>query len=127
MAADWAKIAGNEFIEKSARGTVKFLETNPDSLNSLLNKESGLKGISGISGDMRAITTAMAEGNQRAKLAFEMYIHRLKSLIGSMIASLEGLDVLVSQQWHLGIRQKSIRQQNKQCFSESTKMHHVSH
>jgi hypothetical protein len=31
MAADWAKIAGNEFIEKSARGTVKFLETNPDS------------------------------------------------------------------------------------------------
>ena len=68
---------------------------NPDSLNSLLNKESGLKGISGISGDMRAITTAMAEGNERAKLAFEMYIHRLKSLIGSMIASLEGLDVLV--------------------------------
>jgi len=68
---------------------------NPDSLNSLLNKESGLKGISGISGDMRAITTAMAEGNERAKLAFEMYIHRLKGLIGSMIASLEGLDVLV--------------------------------
>jgi acetate kinase len=67
----------------------------PDSLNTLLNKESGLKGISGLSGDMRALTKAMAAGDERSKLAFEMYIHRLKSLMGSMLAVLEGLDVLV--------------------------------
>jgi acetate kinase len=85
---------------------------NPDSLNSLLNKESGLKGISGISGDMRAITTAMDEGNERAKLAFEMYIHRLKSLIGSMIASLEGLDVLV---FTAGIGENSALVREKAC------------
>lgn len=85
---------------------------NPDSLNSLLNKESGLKGISGISGDMRAITTAMQQGNERAKLAFEMYIHRLRSLIGSMIASLEGLDVLV---FTAGIGENSDLVREKAC------------
>jgi acetate kinase len=85
---------------------------NLDSLNSLLNKESGLKGISGISGDMRAITTAMQEGDERAKLAFEMYIHRLRSLIGSMIASLEGLDVLV---FTAGIGENSVLVRERAC------------
>jgi acetate kinase len=85
---------------------------NPDSLNSLLNKESGLKGISGISGDMRAITTAMQEGNEWAKLAFEMYIHRLRGLIGSMIASLEGLDVLV---FTAGIGENSVLVRERAC------------
>ncbi|MDV2998725.1 MAG: Acetate kinase [Chroococcopsis gigantea SAG 12.99] len=66
-----------------------------DELDRLLNKESGLKGVSGISADMRAITTAMNEGDSRARLALDMYIHRLRGCMGSMIASLEGLDVLV--------------------------------
>jgi acetate kinase len=64
-------------------------------LDQALNRESGLKGLSGISGDLRAITTAIAEGNQRAQLALDVYIHRLRSLIGSMLASLGGLDALV--------------------------------
>jgi acetate kinase len=66
-----------------------------EAVNHLLNQESGLKGVSGVSGDMREINQAIAAGNQRASLALEVYIHRLKSSIGAMVASLNGLDVLV--------------------------------
>ncbi len=64
-------------------------------LDEILNKKSGLKGVSGISADLRAILTAIDEGNQQAKLAFDVYIHRLQTNIGAMLASLGGLDVLV--------------------------------
>jgi acetate kinase len=63
-------------------------------LDQILNKESGLKGISGIAGDMRQVLQAIKEGNQRAKLALSMYVYRLRYFIGAMIASLEGIDVL---------------------------------
>jgi acetate kinase len=63
-------------------------------LDQILNKESGLKGISGVSGDMREILHAIKEGNQRAKLALLMYVYRLRYFIGAMIASLAGIDVL---------------------------------
>jgi acetate kinase len=66
-----------------------------DQLDRVLNKESGLKGVSGISGDMREIVTAMQAGNQRAALAFDIYAYRLVSEIGAMTASLGGLDALV--------------------------------
>ncbi|MEB3885226.1 acetate kinase [Lyngbya sp. CCY1209] len=66
-----------------------------DRLNQMLNKESGLKGITGVSGDMRYIREEMAKGNERAKLAFEMFIYRLKTAIGAMLASLGGVDGLV--------------------------------
>jgi acetate kinase len=66
-----------------------------EAVNHLVNQESGLKGVSGVSGDMREINQAIAAGNQRASLALEIYIHRLKSSIGAMVASLDGLDVLV--------------------------------
>jgi len=66
-----------------------------DQLDRVLNKESGLKGVSGISGDMREIVAAMQGGNQRAQLAFDIYAYRLVSEIGAMTASLGGLDVLV--------------------------------
>jgi acetate kinase len=65
------------------------------SLDDLLNKKSGLLGISGISGDMRQIVSAMNEGNDRAKLAFDIFVHRVRSGIGSMVAGLGGLDALV--------------------------------
>jgi acetate kinase len=64
-------------------------------LDNLLNKESGLLGISGISADMREVVAAMKQGNARAKLAFDIFIHRLRSGIGSMAAILGGIDVLV--------------------------------
>ncbi len=66
----------------------------PDRLDAVLNRESGLKGISGVSGDMRQILAAMAEGNPRARLAFDVFVHRVRSLIGSMVASLGGVDAL---------------------------------
>jgi acetate kinase len=64
-------------------------------LDEILNKKSGLLGISGLSNDMRAILSAMARGNQRARLAFDIFVHRLRSCIGSMLAALGGLDALV--------------------------------
>ena len=71
----------------------------PDQLNTMLNKESGLKGVSGISSDMREIQKAInPEGTQesdRAKLSIDLYLHRLKSCIGSMLMSLEGFDALI--------------------------------
>ncbi|HEY8715237.1 MAG TPA: acetate kinase [Candidatus Acidoferrum sp.] len=64
-------------------------------LDDLLNKKSGLLGISGASSDMREIVAAMRSGNQRSKLAFDIFVHRLRSGIGSMIAALGGLDALI--------------------------------
>ena len=66
-----------------------------DQLDRVLNKESGLKGVSGISGDMREIVAAMKAGDARAALAFDIYAYRLVSEIGAMTASLGGLDALV--------------------------------
>ena len=64
-------------------------------IDDMLNKKSGLLGISGLSGDMRDILAEMHQGNERAKLAFDLYVHRLRTAIGGMAAVLEGLDVLV--------------------------------
>jgi len=64
-------------------------------LDELLNTKSGLLGISGISGDMRQVVVAMKDGHPRAKLAFEIFVHRLQAGIGAMIAVLGGIDALV--------------------------------
>ena len=64
-------------------------------IDHVLNKQSGLLGISGVSGDMREITAAVRQGHERARLAFDIYVHRLRSCIGSMAAVLGGLDALV--------------------------------
>lgn len=64
-------------------------------VNSMLNKHSGLLGISGISSDMREIEAAMFEGNQRAVLAFDMYIYRIRKYIGAYTAAMNGLDTLI--------------------------------
>lgn len=66
-----------------------------DKLDHLLNKASGLLGISGVSNDVRQIMAAIDTGNDRAKLALDVYIHRLCACIGSMLSSLGGLDALV--------------------------------
>lgn len=63
-------------------------------LDTILNQESGLLGISGVSSDMRQVLHAVNEGNERAKLAFAMYIYRIRFFIGAMLTSLGGLDVL---------------------------------
>jgi acetate kinase len=66
-----------------------------EKLDNILNKQSGLKGLSGVSGDMRQIKQSIEEGNSRAQLAFDVYVHRLRSHIGAMLASLGGLDALI--------------------------------
>jgi acetate kinase len=69
--------------------------TDGTALDETLNAKSGLLGISGISSDMREIVAAMKAGNERAQLAFDMFVHRLRSGIGSMLAALNGIDALV--------------------------------
>ena len=64
-------------------------------LDELLNKKSGLLGISGLSSDMRQIVEAMKHGNARAKLAFDIFVHRLRGGIGAMSAAIGGIDALV--------------------------------
>lgn len=68
---------------------------NASQLEEILNKKSGLLGISGRSSDMRDVLEAMHAGNERATLAFDLYIHHLRSAIGGMAAVLGGLDTLV--------------------------------
>ena len=67
----------------------------PGSVNDILNKESGVKGISGISSDMRDLAIAAQEGVGRAKLALDMYAHRVKKYIGAYAAVLNGLDMVI--------------------------------
>ena len=64
-------------------------------LDEILNRKSGLLGVSGISGDMRHILAATKDGSRRAKLAFDIYVHRLQAGIGAMVAVLGGIDALV--------------------------------
>ncbi|NJM48908.1 MAG: acetate kinase [Alkalinema sp. RU_4_3] len=64
-------------------------------LDRLLNQESGLKGLSGVSHDLREIQRAIEADNQRAKLAWDVYIHRIRSGIGAMLIGLGGLDALI--------------------------------
>ena len=65
-----------------------------DEIAGILQKESGLKGLSDLSGDMREIREAAVDGHNGAIRALEVYRHRLLQLLGSMAASLGGVDVL---------------------------------
>ncbi|GBU07701.1 propionate kinase/acetate kinase C [Bacteroidales bacterium] len=67
----------------------------PQAISTIVNKYSGVIGISGVSSDMREIEDAIAAGHQRATLAMKMYDYRIKKYIGSYAAALGGLDVLV--------------------------------
>ncbi len=66
-----------------------------DGLTNVINKKSGVFGISGISSDMRDIEDAIAAGNERAKLAMDMYEYRILKYIGAYTAVLGGVDVIV--------------------------------
>jgi acetate kinase len=63
--------------------------------NALINKESGVLGISGISSDMRELEKAADAGNERAQLALDMFHHRIRKFIGAYAAVLGGMDILV--------------------------------
>ncbi|MEG5033417.1 acetate kinase [Microcoleus sp. AT3-D2] len=74
---------------------LKQSDFTAEKLDGILNRNSGLKGISGVSSDLRQIGDAIAQGNQRAQLALDIYVHRLRAGIGAMLASLGGLDALI--------------------------------
>jgi len=70
-------------------------EISFNQLNTLVNKHSGVLGISGVSSDMREIGDAAKDGNDRAKLALDMYAYRVKKYIGSYSAVLGGADIII--------------------------------
>lgn len=67
----------------------------PQTMSTIENKFSGLLGISGVSSDMRELTAAMNQGNERAQLAFDMFAYRIKKYVGAYAAALEGMDILI--------------------------------
>ncbi|HEY7107564.1 MAG TPA: hypothetical protein VH986_14265, partial [Acidimicrobiia bacterium] len=69
--------------------------TDVDELDDLLERRSGLLGLSGVSGDLRALVTARDGGDERARLAVDVFVHRLVAGMGAMAAVLGGLDAFV--------------------------------
>lgn len=67
----------------------------PQAISTLVNKHSGLLGISGVSSDMREIRAAINEGNERAKLAYDIFVYRIKKYIGAYAAAMGGVDILL--------------------------------
>ncbi|MDB4897119.1 MAG: acetate kinase [Firmicutes bacterium] len=80
-------------------GVIPFImsreELSVQDVTSMLNKHSGMQGISGISGDMRQIEEEMAKGDLRAREAFEMFEYRLRKQIGAYVAAMNGVDGIV--------------------------------
>jgi predicted NBD/HSP70 family sugar kinase len=68
---------------------------NVDELTRALNVDSGLKGLSGVGNDMRTVAAAAADGNERAQLALEVFVHRLSKAIAGLVVGLGRLDALV--------------------------------
>lgn len=64
-------------------------------VDQIMNKKSGLLGVSGISNDMRTLLQAQKEGNRRARLAIDMFFYRIKKYIGSYLAVMNGIDAVV--------------------------------
>ena len=71
------------------------LGKTPKEMDDILNRKSGLLGLSGISSDCREVMIAEAEGNERAHLTMEIFYHYIVKIIGSYVAEMDGLDVLV--------------------------------
>lgn len=81
-------------------------------MDRVLNKESGLKGISGISNDMRMLEAKALLGNKRAKLAIDIFIYRIRKYIGAYLTVLNGLDALV---FTAGIGENQVSVRNNIC------------
>ena len=73
----------------------KKLGLDADGMSNLLNKKSGVLGITGISSDMREIEAAIEKGDEMAKIALDMYNYRIKKYIGAYAAAMGGCDIIV--------------------------------
>jgi acetate kinase len=78
----------------------------------VLNKESGLKGISGISNDMRVLEEKANAGNKRARLAIDIFVYRIRKYIGMYLSVLGGLDALI---FTAGIGENQAKIRKKIC------------
>lgn len=80
-------------------GAVTFImekeNLTPTEMSNLLNKKSGLAGVSGVSSDMREVGGAAAQGNERCQLALKMYSYRIKKYVGAYAAAMGGVDVIL--------------------------------
>ncbi|AKP66196.1 acetate/propionate family kinase [Companilactobacillus ginsenosidimutans] len=78
---------------------IPFLQENEglstQQITDLLNKKSGLLGVSGVSNDLRDVEKAAKEGNKRAQMAIKAFVHRIQIYIGQYIAELDGVDTIV--------------------------------
>jgi acetate kinase len=83
-----------------------------DTLDHTLNKQSGLAGISGVSGDMRELIAAAKDGNTQARFAIELFVHRLAATIAGMLPALHRLDAIV---FTGGIGEHDDRLRDKVC------------
>ena len=90
----------------------KKLGLDADGMSNLLNKKSGMLGITGISSDMREIDAACEEGNERAKLAIEMYNYRIRKYIGAYAAAMDGCDIIV---FTAGVGENQTSMREKVC------------
>jgi acetate kinase len=90
---------------------INQLGYEPEQVNTLLNKRSGMVGLTGFS-DMRDIGKAVQEGNKDAELALEIYAYRIKKYIGSYAAVLNGLDAIV---FTAGVGENDVNTRRKIC------------
>jgi acetate kinase len=83
---------------------------NADQVDSYLNKKSGVLGVSGVSSDFRDIEEAANAGNERAALALDMFAYRVLKFVGSYVAAMGGVDVIV---FTAGLGENSITMREK--------------
>jgi len=91
---------------------VRHRGASAEELDEILNRKSGLLGVSGISGDMREIEAAIDGGNERARLAFDVYVHRLVRELGAMLAVLGGVEAII---FTGGVGENSARLRQRAC------------
>lgn len=91
---------------------IRHRGSTAEELDEIMNRKSGLLGVSGISGDMRKIESAIDAGNQRAQLAFDVYVHRLLRELGAMLAVLGGADAII---FTGGVGENSARLRERVC------------
>lgn len=97
-------------------GVVTYIMEKEDlgikTANTLFNKHAGMLGLTGVSSDMREISEAGMNGNERAKMALDIYNYKVKKYIGSYIAAMNGLDILIMTG---GIGENAVHTRNGVC------------
>ncbi len=99
-------------IDPAILGFLAARGYTPEQLNTMLQKKSGLLGLSGISNDLRDLEAEAAQGNQRAQLALEVYAYRVRKYIGAYVANLVKVDALV---FTGGIGQHGVKMRERIC------------